>query len=66
MGKREIGTLGVIDLIVSVLIAEIVAIGLENREESNLFSDHSNYFISYLSDSYGFFILKKEKSSRDF
>ena len=34
MGKREIGTLGVIDLIVSVLIAEIVAISLENREES--------------------------------
>ena len=30
MGKREIGQLGVIDLIVSILIAELVAISIEN------------------------------------
>ncbi len=30
MGKREIGQLGIIDLIVSILIAEMVAISIEN------------------------------------
>ena len=33
MGKREIGQLGVIDLIVSILIAELVAISIENINE---------------------------------
>lgn len=33
MGKREIGQLGVIDLIVSILIAELVAISIENTED---------------------------------
>lgn len=34
MGKREIGQLGVIDLIVSILIAELVAISIEETENS--------------------------------
>ena len=34
MGKREVGQLGIIDLIVSVLIAELVAISLDNTEMS--------------------------------
>lgn len=34
MGKREVGQLGIIDLIVSVLIAELVAISLENLQKS--------------------------------
>ena len=34
MGKREVGQLGIIDLIVSVLIAELVAISLENTNKS--------------------------------
>ena len=33
MGKREVGQLGVIDLIVSILIAELVAISIENHSE---------------------------------
>ena len=33
MGKREIGQLGVIDLIVSILIAELVAISIENHKD---------------------------------
>lgn len=33
MGKREIGQLGVIDLIVSILIAELVAISIEETNE---------------------------------
>ncbi|MDO4369459.1 MAG: DUF421 domain-containing protein [bacterium] len=34
MGKREVGQLGIIDLIVSVLIAELVAISLDNTDDS--------------------------------
>ena len=37
MGKREIGQLGVIDLIISILIAELVAISIENFND-NLFN----------------------------
>ena len=33
MGKREIGQLGIIDLIVSILIAELVAISIENLQD---------------------------------
>lgn len=33
MGKREIGQLGIIDLIVSILIAELVAISIENIKD---------------------------------
>lgn len=33
MGKREVGQLGIIDLIVSILIAELVAISIENNNE---------------------------------
>lgn len=34
MGKREVGQLGIIDLIVSILIAELVAISIENSNDS--------------------------------
>lgn len=34
MGKRELGQLGIVDLIVSILIAELVAISIENLEQS--------------------------------
>ena len=34
MGKREIAQLGIIDLIVSILIAELVAISIENINDS--------------------------------
>lgn len=34
MGKREIGQLGMVDLIVSILIAELAAMAIENRKES--------------------------------
>ena len=36
MGKREVGQLGIIDLIVSILIAELVAISIENTSGSLL------------------------------
>lgn len=34
MGKREIAQLGIIDLIVSILIAELVAMSIENTDKS--------------------------------
>ncbi len=34
MGKREVGELGIIDLIVSLLIAELIAISIENINDS--------------------------------
>lgn len=34
MGKREVGQLGVVDLIVSILIAELVAISIENTSDT--------------------------------
>ena len=36
MGKREIGQLSIIDLIISILIAELVAISIENYNDSIL------------------------------
>ena len=33
MGKREVGQLGIIDLIVSILIAELIAISIENKND---------------------------------
>lgn len=38
MGKREVGKLGIIDLIVSILIAELVALGIESYDKSILYS----------------------------
>lgn len=38
MGKREVGQLGIVDLIVSILIAELVAISIENITKSILYS----------------------------
>lgn len=34
MGKREVGQLGVVDLIISLLMAELVAISIENYKDS--------------------------------
>jgi len=34
MGKREVGQLGIVDLIVSILIAELAAMAIENRNDS--------------------------------
>ena len=34
MGKREVGQLGIVDLIVSILISQLVAISIENYDET--------------------------------
>ena len=38
MGKREVGQLGIIDLIVSILIAELVVISIENFDNNIFYS----------------------------
>ena len=38
MGKKELGQLSIIDLIVTILIAELVAISIENAEDSIMVS----------------------------
>lgn len=38
MGKREVGQLGIVDLIVSILIAELVAISIENLKDSIIYT----------------------------
>ena len=38
MGKREVGELSIVDLIVSILIAQLAAISIENYKASILFS----------------------------
>lgn len=38
MGKKEVGKLSIIDLIVSILIAELAAISIENSDKSVFFS----------------------------
>lgn len=38
MGKREVGQLGIVDLIVSILISQLVAISIENYDETILMS----------------------------
>lgn len=38
MGKREVGELSIMDLIVSIFIAELAAISIENYQDSILFS----------------------------
>lgn len=56
MGKKEVGQLGVIDLIVSILMAELAAISIENSSSSILISIVPiaslvvlQVFLSYLS-----------------
>lgn len=38
MGKKEVGKLGIVDLIVSILIAELVALSIESEESSIMIS----------------------------
>ena len=61
MGKREIGQLGIIDLIVSILIAELVAISIENYDNSMLISIIPILTLLILQVSLAFLSLKLPK-----
>lgn len=61
MGKREVGQLGIIDLIVSILIAELVVISIENYDKSILFSVIPILTLLVLQVSLALLTLKKPK-----
>lgn len=61
MGKREVGQLGIIDLIVSILIAELVVISIENHNDSIMYSIVPIVVLTVLQMILAFFTLRKPK-----
>ena len=61
MGKREVGQLGIVDLIVSILIAELVAISVEDADKSILSSIIPIISVVVLQMLLSFVSLKSEK-----
>lgn len=61
MGKREVGQLGIIDLIVSILIAELVMISIENYDNNILHSVIPILTLLVLQVTLAFFSLRKPK-----
>lgn len=61
MGKKEVGELGLIDLIVTVLIAELAAISIEDHSKSILISIIPILILVFCEISLSFVSLKSEK-----
>lgn len=61
MGKREVGQLGIIDLIVSILIAELVVISIENYDKSMIVSLVPIVTLTFLQIILAFLTLRKPK-----
>ena len=61
MGKGEVGQLGIVDLIVSILIAELAAISIDNREESIFLSIVPILFLVGVQVLLAFISLKNAK-----
>ena len=61
MGKREVGQLGVIDLIVSILIAELVAISIENIQSSIVLTVVPISILVLLEVIFGYIALKSQR-----
>lgn len=61
MGKREVGQLGVIDLIVSILIAELVAISIENSKDSIVLTIVPIAALVLLEVVFGYIAIKSRK-----
>ncbi len=66
MGKREVGQLGIIDLIVSILIAELVAMSIENLEQSIFYTVLPVSVLVILELILGFISLKSRTFNRLF
>lgn len=64
MGKREVGQLGIIDLIVSILIAELVAISIENYKDSILITIGPIIVLVILEVVLGFIGVKSRKFNK--
>lgn len=61
MGKREVGQLGIIDLIVSILIAELVAISIEDYNNNIFLSIVPILTLLFLQVTLAYFSLRKPK-----
>ncbi len=61
MGKREVGQLGIVDLIVSILIAELAAISIDNREESVFLSIIPIVVLVFIQVGMAYYSLKNQK-----
>ncbi len=61
MGKREVGQLGIIDLIVSILIAELVAISIDNTEDSLMITIIPIVILTMLQMVMAYLSLKENK-----
>ncbi len=61
MGKREIGQLGIVDLIVSILIAELAAVSIEKREETIWLSIIPIFLLLFIQMGMSYISLKSSK-----
>lgn len=61
MGKKEVGKLGIVDLIVSILIAELAALSIEEYDGSILVSVIPILCLVVVQVIFGFFCLKSSK-----
>lgn len=61
MGKKEVGELSIVDLIVSVLIAELIALGIEREKDSILLSVIPILVLVLIQILISFLSLKSEK-----
>ena len=61
MGKREVGQLGIVDLIVSILIAELAAISIDNRTESIFLSIIPIVVLVLIQMGMAYYSLKNQK-----
>ncbi len=66
MGKREVGQLGIIDLIVSILIAELVAISIEKLDQSMLYTILPVAVLVILEITLGYLSVKSRSFNRLF
>ncbi len=65
MGKREIGQLSVLDFVVSIMIAELAVISIENFQGPIIYSLIPIFVLSIIQITFAFISLKSEKL-RDF
>lgn len=66
MGKREVGQLGIIDLIVSILIAEIVALSIEKTDQSIFLAILPISLLVILEISLGYLSVKSRRFNKLF
>lgn len=64
MGKREVGQLGIVDLIVSILIAELAAISIEDKNSSVFISIVPIIILMLIQVLFNYISLKSDKFRR--